>query len=63
MDNLDKIIADGMFWAGASYVVLSIAVGIRNFVKEIKECTYYDNTGLLDNYHPKKSCSKPQGLV
>lgn len=48
MDNLNNIIADGIFWLGVSGVTLSIAGGVRNFIKEIRECTYYDNTGLLD---------------
>jgi len=43
---------------GVTGVALSIAAGIRKYVKEIKECTYHDNTGLLDNYNLSKDSSK-----
>ena len=53
MENLENIIINGMFWLGVTGVSISIIAGIRNFAREIKECTYYDNTGLLDNPYSK----------
>ena len=52
MENIENIIRSVMFWGGISGIVLSAVAGFKKYVID---APYYDNTGLLDDYKPKKA--------
>lgn len=44
MENIEKLVVDGMLWLGVSGVVLLVAAALRNALNS----DTYDNTGLLE---------------
>jgi len=57
MDNIEKLIAEGIFWLGVSGVCLSAVAAWKKYVTD---APYYDNTGLLDRARErKKGYEKP----